>query len=101
MKLLNITLDTELPLEEQDSEFDNIITYGDSIITTFYEGNYSYGLKELYKNNITANDLNDYIDNQAENYGVKREDLGYTNHFNINFFICLATELEQLRSKGL
>lgn len=92
-----IDLYTELPKEDQDTEYDMIITYGDSIINTFCEDNYIYAINEMYKEHFTPKMLNDYIKEEVKKYSLERETYRY-NKFDIDFFIELTTDLEKIKS---
>ena len=69
----------ELPTDEQNED-EQIITIGDDILSSFYYGNYSQGIKEMIDYNVHAEELIEYLEDKADEYGCKVDDL-YGGHF--------------------
>jgi len=84
-----ITLYTEL---DEIREDEAIYTYGDDIAKTFYYGNFSDGVEKLKELNCRAKDFLDYLEDKADNYGCRLDEL-YNGHFSPDFWIALGSEL--------
>ena len=84
------TLDSQYPDCHDEGEF---IQYGNDIIDTFCNGNFSQGVKQLKEINATAIEFGDYIQELSEDLGYESMSEFAGNHFNYNFFICLGREL--------
>ena len=85
-----VTLDSQYPDCNNEGEF---VQYGNDIIDTFYNGNFSQGVEQLKEINVTAREFGDYIYNLCNECGyVSMEDFAH-NHFDYEFFICLGEEL--------
>ena len=66
--------------------------YGEDIIDTFYNGNFSQGVEQLKEINATAIEFGDYIQELSEELGYESMSEFANNHFNYDFFICLGKE---------
>ena len=84
-----VTLDTQYPDCNNEGEF---VEYGNDIIDTFYNGNFSQGVKQLKEINATAIEFGDYIQELSEELGYESMSEFANNHFNYDFFICLGKE---------
>ena len=74
------------------NEDEGIYTYGDDIADTFMNGNFSSGVEQMQEINCRAKDLADYLEEKAESYGCKLEDM-YYGHFSPDFWIALGSEI--------
>jgi hypothetical protein len=79
-------------LRDAINEDEGVYTYGDDIADTFMNGNFSAGVKQLKELNCRARDLADYLEEKAEEYRCKLEDM-YYGHFTPNFWIALGSEI--------
>ena len=70
---------TELT-EEYRNEDEGIYTQGDDILSSFYYGNYSQGVEEMIEYNVHAEELIEYLEDKADEYGCNVDDL-YGGHF--------------------
>ena len=77
---------------EDINEDEGIYTVGDDILSSFYYGNFSQGVKELQEINCNARNLLTYIEQVAEGYDVRVDEL-YHGHFSNDFWILLGREL--------
>ena len=84
-----VTLDTQYPDCNNEGEF---VEYGNDIIDTFYNGNFSQGVEQLKEINATAIEFGDYIQELSEELGYESMSEFANNHFNYDFFICLGKE---------
>ena len=75
--------------EEYINQDEGIFTIGDDILDTFANGNFTQGVEDMRKNNISTEDLIDYLEDKAEDYGTKIEEL-YYGHFDRSFFSSLG-----------
>ena len=73
-------------------EEDETKTYGEDIIDTFYNGNFSQGVEQLKEINVTAIEFGDYIQELCDDMGYENMSKFANNHFNYDFFICLGRE---------
>ena len=85
-----VTLESQYPDYNNEGEF---IQYGNYIIDTFYNGNFSQGVEQLKEINVTAIEFGDYIYDLSEDLGYESMLEFAGNHFDYNFFICLGREL--------
>lgn len=58
----------ELPMDEV-MEDERIYTVGDSLLNQFYNGNWSDSVQEMVDNNISTNDLLQYIETHMDGEG--------------------------------
>jgi hypothetical protein len=79
---------TRLSTEEINVD-ENIYTVGDSILSSFYYGNFSQGVEELQDISCNAKDLLEYIEQEAEGYDMRVDEL-YHGHFSNDFWIDLG-----------
>ena len=85
-----VTLETQYPDCNNEGEF---IPYGNDIIDTFYNGNFSQGIKQLKEINVSARAFGNYIFNLCEEMGYESVEQFANNYFDYEFFICLGEEL--------
>ena len=71
---------------------DDIKTYGEDIIDSFYDGNFYYGVEQLKEINVTAIEFGDYVQELCEDMGHENMSKFAQGHFDYNFFICLGRE---------
>ena len=67
--------------------------YGEDIIDTFYNGNFSQGIEQLKEVNVCAIEFGNYIEELCNDLGYDNMSDFANNHFDYNFFICLGREL--------
>ncbi len=80
--------DTQLPMDEQNED-EQIITYGDSILSQFYYGNYTDGINDLIEYGIRPDELATYLEEMAEEYDTKVSEL-YSGHFDYTLFASIG-----------
>jgi len=83
-----IVIDTVLPVDEQNED-EQIVTYGDSILSQFYYGNYSDGINNLVEYQIRPDELATYLEDKAEEYDMKVSEL-YNGHFDLTLFASIG-----------
>ena len=82
----------ETDLYTQITEEGESKAYGEDIIDTFYNGNFSQGVEQLKEINVTAIEFGDYIQELSEELGYESMSEFANNHFDYNFFVCLGRE---------
>jgi len=90
-----ITLHTQLD-NEDINEDEQVYTVGDSILMSFYYGNYSDGIKELLEYQIRPEELAEYLEDKAEEYNTTVSEL-YNGHFTLSLFSSIGSSFEQGR----
>ena len=87
-------LDESLP-EEQQQEENGIITLGDEIADSFYNGKFTYGVEQMRKYNHRAKDFLEYLENKCEEIGFDSvtDQSFYNGHFSCDFWIALGSEI--------
>lgn len=76
---------------EELREDEGIFTIGDDIAESFYYGNFSQGVKQLKEINCNDKDLLEYMQSEADNYGIHLDEL-LNGHFTYEFWIALRGE---------
>lgn len=84
------TLESLYPSPCEEGEF---IQYGEDIIDTFYNGNFSQGVEQLKEIYVSANEFGNYIADLCDELGYENMSKFANNHFNYSFFISLGREL--------
>jgi len=79
---------TELPLDEQNED-EQIITFGDDILSSFYYGNYSQGIQELIDYEVQPEELAEYLSDKAEECGMSESEL-YNGHFTSKLWVSIG-----------
>lgn len=87
----------ELDLEDQ-YEDEQMFTRGDAILRSFYYGNFTQGIKEMISYSVRPEELAEYLEDKAEEYGMMVSEL-YNGHFTLSYFasIGVAYRDEELR----
>jgi len=65
-------------------------TVGESIIETFYNGNFTSGVKELIEINVSPREFGDYLLQFTEDMGYENMSEFADNFFDYDFFISLV-----------
>lgn len=65
-------------------------TVGESIIETFYNGNFTSGVKELIEINVSPREFGDYLLQFTEDMGYENMSEFANNFFDYDFFISLG-----------
>ena len=74
---------------DEINEDEGVYTVGDEILLSFYYGNFSQGVKKLQEINCRARDLLDYLEQLADSYDIRVEEL-YNGHFSADFWLALG-----------
>ena len=82
---------TAMKKEDQDEQ-QEIITYGDSIASQFYFGNWSDGVKELEHYDVSAKEFFFYLEEMAEEIEGTLSDI-WGGHFDTEFWMELQKEI--------
>ena len=98
MKTYN-TVNTTLPLDEQD-EYEQIITLGDSILNQFYYGNYTDSIDVMVKEWIRPSQLAEYLEDKALEYDMDVSGL-YDGHFTYSLFAYIGESYEVAHTKAI
>jgi len=67
-------------------------TVGEDIIETFYNGNFTDGIKQLIKINVTPREFGDYINQLSEDLGYENSLEFASGHFDYDFWISIGQE---------
>ncbi|MDB2562198.1 hypothetical protein N9X61_01190 [Sulfurimonas sp.] len=81
-------VDTVLPTDEQNKD-EQIMTYGDSILSQFYYGNYSDGINNMLEYGIRPDELATYLEEMAEEFDCKVSEL-FSGHFDYTLFASIG-----------
>ena len=85
------TLYNNLPLEDMNED-ENIYSYGDDIANSFFNGNFTQGVKDLQELGARSKDFSEFIEDKAEEYGVSPLEM-YNGHFSFDFWLELGSEM--------
>ena len=88
------TLYTKL---ENIEEYEENKTIGEDIIDTFYNGNFTDGIKHLIKNNVSPKEFGSYIEETILDLGYENKEDFANNHFDYEFWISLGEEYNNIR----
>jgi len=65
-------------------------TVGEDIVDTFYNGNFTSGVKDLIEINVTPREFRAYIEELCDNLGYEYKSQFANNHFDYDFWISLG-----------
>ncbi len=78
------TVNTHLPLDEQNED-EQVITIGDDILIQFYYGNFTDAISMMIKEYISPVALAEYLEKKGEEYDTVPSEL-YNGHFTLSYF---------------
>jgi len=85
-KLYNV-----LPRDEIDRD-EGIVTFGDSVLSQFYYGNYIDAVNMLRSSCVSADTLAEYLEDQAEELDMDIKDM-YNGHFTLSLFASIGASV--------
>lgn len=94
-----ITVNTELN-EDEICEYDGVYTVGDSILNQFFYGNYTDSINKMLEVNITPQQIGEYLEEKAEEFGCNVSDL-YNNHFTLSYMASIGETYGNAIARGL
>ena len=93
--MMRNTVNTKLPIDEQN-EYDAVYTIGDDILNQFFYGNYSDAIKMMIKDFISPEELAAYLEDKAENYNMRVDEL-YNGYFTYSCFASIGQSYNEER----
>ena len=92
----NVDKVLELELQNED---EGIFTQGDDVLSSFYYGNFSQGIKEMLDYWITPRELGEYLADKAEEFDCSINEL-YNGHFTLAYFGEIGEMFEERRNEN-
>ena len=83
-------------VEDLVNEDEMIYTQGDDVLSSFYYGNWSQGIKEMLEYYIEPKDLAEYLEEMAEEYDCNVSEL-YNGHFSLSTIAQIGESYNQAR----
>lgn len=86
----------DLP-EDEVNEDESLYTEGDCVLHQFFCGNFSQTVQRCYDNGVYWNDLEQFIQEKAEEYGQGRYEGSFFSWFDGSFFGEFGSKIERIR----
>ena len=89
-------LTSDLPKDEVNED-ESLYTEGDCVLFQFYCGNFSQTVQRCSDNGVYWNDLEDFISEKANEYGMDRNEGDFFSWFDGSFFGEFGSKIERIR----
>ena len=89
-------LNSELPKDEINED-ESLYTEGDCVLYQFYCGNWSQTVQRCAENGVFWNDLEEYINEKANEYGIHKTESDFFSWFDCSFFGEFGSAIERIR----